>query len=619
MIFAVMSNCTASLPSIFPNRLRRTCLLAAAFVCLLVSAVLAQPAPQSGTATSGAGLAPIRNYISTGWDVLTRSMARCDSVADPKLAAPSVLYLPAELPVPASVQKLQRDCKVDVKHLPIAIRRPGEIDVRNIQPHGLLFLENSYVVPGGRFNEMYGWDSYFIIVGLLRDGRIDLARGMVENFFFEIAHYGTVLNANRTYYLTRSQPPFLTSMIMDVYQAQKASGHEDRAWLEKAYGYASRDYETWNRDPHLAGSTGLSRYYDFGEGPPPEGIQDEAGYYHRVVVYYLAHPDAASNHLVELKQPNSDTVGFTFGLQLCENTQAGSKCDPLKSLALSRDFYKGDRSMRESGFDVSFRFGPFSADTHHYAPICLNSLLYKQEKDLEQMSLLLGKKAESDKWRKRAEDRKQRINQYLWDSQRGLFFDYNFENQSRSSYEFITTFYPLWAGLATPEQAKAVVQNLSAFEQPGGLAMSRHENEGQWDYPYGWAPTQLLAVKGLRRYGYNADADRVSYKFVSMIAENFRRDGTIREKYNVVTRSSETNVGAGYKANVVGFGWTNAAFLEFLHDLPRDQVERLDKEQGQGTVAPASRRLSERTWPAAGGTPAPPSKKSQQSGFRAGD
>src|SRR5256885_12410810 len=220
MIFAVMSNCAASLPSIFPKPFRRTCLRTAVFVCLLVSALWAQPVPQSGTATGGAGLAPIRNYISTGWDVLTRSMSRCDSVADPKLAAPSVLYLPAELAVPPAVQRLQRDCKVDVKHLAIAIRRPGEIDVSNIQPHGLLYLENSYVVPGGRFNEMYGWDSYFIIVGLLRDGRIDLARGMVENFFFEIAHYGTVLNANRTYYLTRSQPPFLTSMIMDVYQAQ---------------------------------------------------------------------------------------------------------------------------------------------------------------------------------------------------------------------------------------------------------------------------------------------------------------------------------------------------------------------------------------------------------------
>jgi alpha,alpha-trehalase len=579
--FPAMSDSTFNLFCVLLNRQRRVLSRTAVIVCLLVTSVWAQTAPQSSTVTAGSGLAPIRNYISNGWDVLTRSMARCDSVADPKLAAPSVLYLPAELAVPPAVQKLQTDCKVDVKHLPIAIRRPGEIDVTNIQPHGLLYLENSYVVPGGRFNEMYGWDSYFIIVGLLRDGRIDLARGMVENFFFEIAHYGTVLNANRTYYLTRSQPPFLTTMIMDVYQAQKTSGHEDPGWLEKAYGYASRDYENWNRAPHLAGSTGLSRYYDFGEGPPPEGLQDEAGYYHRVVSYYLAHPDAATNHLIELKQPNSDTVGFTFALQLCENTQAGSKCDPLKSLALSRDFYKGDRSMRESGFDVSFRFGPFSADTHHYAPICLNSLLYKTEKDLEQMSQILGKKADSEKWRKLAEHRKQRINQYLWDSQRGLFFDYNFENQSRSSYEFITTFYPLWAGLATPEQAKAVVQNLSIFEQPGGLAMSRHESEGQWDYPYGWAPTQLLAVKGLRRYGYNADADRISYNFLSMIAENFRRDATIREKYNVVTRSSETHVGAGYRANVVGFGWTNAAFLEFLHDLPKEQVDRLEKEQGQ--------------------------------------
>ena len=264
MILTGMSDHTCSVFPVLPRRHRRICLRTAVTFCLLVSALWAQAPPQSSAASAGSGLAPIRNYISTGWNVLTRSMA--------------VLYLPAELAVPAAVQKLQTDCKVEVKHLPIVIRRPGEIDVSNLQPHGLLFLENSYVVPGGRFNEMYGWDSHFIIVGLLRDGRIDLARGMVENFFFEIAHYGTVLNANRTYYLTRSQPPFLTSMIMDVYQAQKAAGHEDRPWLEKAYGYASRDYETWNRDPHLAGSTGLSRYYDFGEGPPPEGLQDEAGW-----------------------------------------------------------------------------------------------------------------------------------------------------------------------------------------------------------------------------------------------------------------------------------------------------------------------------------------------------
>jgi alpha,alpha-trehalase len=534
------------------------------------------------------GLAAIRTYIASGWDVLTRSMTRCDSVVDPKLAAPSVLYLPAQFPRPASVEKLHHDCKVEVESLPVAIHQPGEADTQKIEPPGLLFLENPYVVPGGRFNEMYGWDSYFIILGLLRDGRTELARGMVENFFFEIEHYGTVLNANRTYFLTRSQPPFLTSMIMAVDQAEKTAGHEDRGWLAKAFKYASKDYEMWTRDPHLAGTTGLSRYYDFGQGPVAEGLQDETGYYRTVAAYFVNHPERADHDLVETKAngPNPDAIGFPFSLQLCENTQAGSKCDALKSLSLSRDYYKGDRSMRESGFDISFRFGPYSAETHHYAPVCLNSLLYKTEKDLEEISRVLDKKEDAERWRQRAEDRKQRMNRYLWDAVRGQFFDYNFETENRSAYEFASTFYPLWAGLATPEQAAAVEKHLPIFEHPGGLAMSHTETGVQWDYPYGWAPIQLLGIEGLRRYGFTDDADRLSYKFLSMVAENFRRDGTIREKYNVVTRSSETQVTTGYKSNVVGFGWTNGVFLELLDRLPRAQVERLAGEQG-ATPSPA--------------------------------
>ena len=146
------------------------------------------------------------------------------------------------------------------------------------------------MVPGGRFNEMYGWDSYFIIRGLVRDNRVELARDMVENFFFEIAQYGEVLNANRSYYLSRSQPPFLTSMIYSVYDAQKAAGHEDRAWLEKAYGYAVRDHDMWTREPLLAGDTGLSRYFDLGEGPSPESLKDETGHYRDVAAYFLLRP-----------------------------------------------------------------------------------------------------------------------------------------------------------------------------------------------------------------------------------------------------------------------------------------------------------------------------------------
>jgi alpha,alpha-trehalase len=567
-----------------PKNRWRNCLL----VVSLLSCVLLGAPAQAETPQSDQGLNPILTYISNAWDTLTRSMTRCDSVLDPKLTVQSVLYLPADFPTPQGVENLQHDCKIDVGHLPEVIQHPGQADPGKINPPGLLFLENSYVVPGGRFNEMYGWDSYFIMRGLLRDKRTDLARGMVENFFFEIDHYASVLNANRTYFLTRSQPPFLTSMILAVYEADKAAGRDDLDWLGKAYAHASKDYEMWIHDPHLAGSTGLSRYYDFGEGPVPEGLKDENGYYRSVVAYYLNHPQAADHDLVEVKpgDKNPNALWFTFPLNLCEQlpNSTSTHCGLLKTLALARDFYKGDRAMRESGFDISFRFGPFSADTHHYAPVCLNSLLYKTEKDLERMSQLLGRKQDALNWQKRADQRKERINKYLWDGEHGLFVDYDFVTQSRSSYQYITTFYPLWAGLATPEQADALVRKLPIFEQPGGLVQSHYESGAQWDYPYGWAPTNLLAIEGLRRYGFNADADRVSYKFLSTVAENFRRQGTIVEKYNVVTRSSETHVSEGYTQNVVGFGWTNGTFLVLLHALPAEMVGKLAKEQSQAAA-----------------------------------
>jgi len=537
----------------------------------------------SAAEPEGQGLKPILSYISTAWDTLTRSMTNCESFVDPKIKVAPVLYLPAGFPEPPAVQKLTADCNVRVEHLPIEIHRLGEIDTSKIQPHGLLYLENKYVVPGGRFNEMYGWDSYFIVRGLLRSGRVELARGMVDNFFFEIEHYGAMLNANRTYYLTRSQPPFLSSMFVDVYRATPRD-KPDIPWLERAYADLNKDYEMWTRDPHLAGETGLSRYYDFGDGPPAEAVQDESGFYRKVAQYFFLHPAEAGDYVVETKPGTAQAVaGMPYSLQVCDVplTMARPECEKAKQFKLSADYYKGDRSMRESGFDVSFRFGPFGAATHHYAPVCLNSLLYKTEKDLEQISLWLGHGDEAKKWNKRAEERKKLITHYLWNDDQGLFFDFNFQTKRISSYRYATMFYPLWAGLATSEQAKAVVGNLKTFEQPGGLPMSTQEVGTQWDLPYGWGNIEMVAIDGLRRYGYNADADRISYEFLSTVAENFRRDGNIREKYNVVSRSSEAHVELGYEMNVVGFGWTNAAFLELLHGLPKDMVEKLEKEQNQ--------------------------------------
>jgi alpha,alpha-trehalase len=570
---------------LFRMRSCDTCLrriAAAGFAFVLAATPLwASGTPQSSSAERG--LEPIRSYIASGWDSLTRSMTDCKSVVDTKLATPSVLYLPADFDPPDAVQQLQKQCKVEVRHLPTVIHHLGEIDTEKIDPAGLLYLPSKYVVPGGRFNEMYGWDSYFIIRGLVRDNQLDLAQGMVENFFFEIAHYGAVLNANRTYYLTRSQPPFLTSMILAVYEARKAAGNEDRTWLKKAYGYAVRDHALWINESHLAGSTGLARYYDFGNGPAPESLKDETGHLEQVAAYFLSQPGMGRGYIVQKRSSGSPQtlVGPLFALQVCGSTgtMANSQCSPSGSIALAAEYYKGDRAMRESGYDISFRFGPFGASTHHFAPVCLNSLLYKTEQDLAQMSEILGDKKSAEQWRKHATERRDAIQNYLWDAKRGLYFDYDFEKQVQSSYEYVTTFVPMWAGVATPEQAGAIVKNLGVFERPGGLAMSPRETGGQWDYPYAWAPNQLLADEGMRRYGFNEEADRSSYEFLSAVAENFRRDGTIREKYNAATRSSETQVTAGYHVNIVGFGWTNGVFLELLHQLPEKLATRLAQEQ----------------------------------------
>ncbi|MEQ1472647.1 MAG: trehalase family glycosidase [Candidatus Acidiferrum sp.] len=568
-------------------------LLAASFPSLF--SVRAQQSKRE--TKSPQGLAPIRAYISTGWDTLTRSMNECGTVVDTKLAATSVMYLPADFPEPASLKALQKTCKFEVRHLPAVIHHPGEVDANALNPPGLLYLENRYVVPGGRFNEMYGWDSYFIIRGLVSDGRTDLARGMVENFFFEIEHYGNVLNANRSYYLSRSQPPFLTSMILSVYDSEKAAGRENKKWLARAYAFAAKDHDMWTVAPHLAGDTGLSRYFDRGDGPSPESVKDETGHYRDVAAFFMRHPELDDRYLVR-KEPGSatpQTFGAQYSVRVCDSANDASpdiakapghaECEIVEDVALAAEFYKGDRSMRESGYDISFRFGPYGAGTTNFAPVCLNSLLYKTEKDLELMSTALGQPEEAKKWKELAETRKTQMQKYFWDEQHGMFFDYNFAKHERSTYAYVTVFSPLWAGLATPEQAKAVVNNLKIFEHPGGLVMSPHETGGQWDFPYAWAPNQLLANEGMRRYGFNEEADRASYEFLSTVAENFRHDGTIREKYNAVTRSSETAVTAGYHVNIVGFGWTNGVFLNLLHELPKPLAERLAKEQDAAVSA----------------------------------
>jgi len=505
-------------------------------------------------------------------------MTDCHSLVDSKVTANPVLYLPAEVPAPAEVTALVQKCNVRLVTLPRRIEKLGDVRPEELPAAGLLYLPNAYVVPGGRFNEMYGWDSYFIVLGLEADHREALAKGMVDNFLFEIDHYGAVLNANRTYYLTRSQPPFLTSMIRAVYENPKSFGAtpegrtEAKQWLQHAYTLAEKDYSTWLRPEHKAGITGLARFYDFAAGPVPE-MADDSTYYPDVIRWLIAHPEpAAAGFLVKGSEHPDAAETARLKLTSCDlHTSVVCARAWAQGYRLSRDFYEGDRAMRESGFDPSFRFGPFDGATGHYAPVCLNSLLYRYEKDLEHFAHLLANPQDAVRWNHRAKARDVAMQRYLWRPKDGVFADYDFVHAKTSTYAYISSLYPLWAGVATREEATQVVAKLNLFERPGGLSMSNYNSGMQWDEPFGWAPTNWMGVAGLEAMGFRKEAQRIAHNFDATIDEGFARDGTIVEKYNVLAGNSNVQVSTGYKVNQIGFGWSNAVYL------------KMKEVEGQGT------------------------------------
>ncbi len=491
---------------------------------------------------SAAQIQRVLDYIQQTWKTLYRSHqhileAASDSKIDHAPGTPWLIYVSPQEDK-TKIEYSLRQCVSADEWKQIELRvLPDEVE--QIKEHGLLYLPHPYVVPGGRFNEMYGWDSYFIQLGLLRDGEVALAKCMVEQLLYEIEHYGTILNANRTYMLSRSQPPVLTLMVLAQFEHT-----QDRDWLRTILPLVERYYYYWTVPPHLNQATRLSRYYALGEGPSPEVLAseiDDAGqtHYDRVRDYYRHHG-----------VPDYDVTLYYDQEQ-----------DTLTNL-----FYKGDRSMRESGFDITNRFGPFSIDIIHYAPVCLNVLLYRMEQDMAQAYEILGHAELAQTWRDRVSERHQRTDQFLWDEEWGLYFDYNFQTGNRRPYEFATTFYPLWAGMASDAQAEQVVRSLERFEMAGGLLTSTQVSGNQWDAPFGWAPLNLIAVQGLLRYGYTKEARRIAQKFVSMVVKEFDLYGTIVEKYDVCTCSSNVSdeILFGYSSNEIGFGWTNGVFLELL-------------------------------------------------------
>lgn len=512
------------------------------------------PIEQKSEATSEQ-LHDLRLYIKKGWTILERNLGEAlDAISDEKVTASEkarpILYISQKEDISAVEAKLKSICcaehlnQIELRHLPASWR--------DIEHHGLLYLPNHYVVPGGSFNEMYGWDSYFITRGLLCDDEVEFARDMADNLFYQVDKYGTVLNANRTYYLTRSQPPFLSEMALSVFRRSN-----DRQWLARALPAIKAYYRFWTEGPHFVKETGLSRYYDFGDAPAPEVLVHERDgegltHYDRVRQFYSAHGD-------EIKD---------YDLSLFYD-RANDLLTPL--------FYRADRAMRESGNDPSNRFGAFNIGVLEILPVDLNCLLYQMEEDLAEMAAIAGRESEADHWKRRAEARAALINELMWDEERGLYFDYDYRRCERRIYPYVTTFFPMWVGIASREQAARIVENLSLFECAGGLQTSTRITGNQWDAPLGWAPMQLIADEGLRRYGYDAQAKRISINFLSMILKEFIEHGVIVEKYNVARRESDLaqEIKYGYSTNQIGFGWTNAAFVLMYASLSASEREEV--------------------------------------------
>jgi alpha,alpha-trehalase len=495
---------------------------------------------------------PILTYIKQTWTTLMRSdKDLAKAVVDPKFKPGADGKWPLYISRSEDAQLVEEGLRRDMPAAgfqTIGIKQLPE-DMDSLPQQGLLYLPKPYVVPGGRFNEMYGWDSYFIQVGLLKDNELEAAKNMADNFLYQVKYYGKVLNANRTYYLNRSQPPFLTQMVLGVY----ARTH-DKKWLADALPSIEKYYQLWATEPHLTPETGLARYWDFGEGPAPEVLSDEKDaqgrtHYDLIRDYYRTH-DVADYRLDQYYDKTTDQLSMLF--------------------------YKGDRSMRESGFDPSNRFGPFNIDIIHYNPVCLNSLLYLMEMQTAEILNELDRKQEAWGWEAKAGLRARAVNKLMWDEKDGLYYDYDFVEKKVRRYPFLTTFYPLWAGFASKEQAALIVKNLPLFEKTGGLQTSTQLTGNQWDSPFGWAPLQMIAVEGLRRYGYNTEAERISLKFLSLVKREYERAGYIVEKYDVVNGGSDVKaIHFGYSANQVGFGWTNAVFLELLSGLTKEDRDKL--------------------------------------------
>ena len=519
----------------------------------------------------------IREYY---WDGLTRTMDAkgierlIKDTKNETLVSDSLrIYVPFQDELAYDYYKsLEDKFPIQTIKLPAEVS-PEYVKDINVKP-GILALKLStegdrtlgapFVVPGGRFNEMYGWDSYFESVGLLIDGCIKLAIGMADNFQYEIENYGKILNANRSYYLTRTQPPFYSSLIREIFELTR-----DKDWLSSHLRTAIREYNTvWMVPGKRLTNNGLNRYLAEGIGITPEC---EEGHYDAIIL------------------PYAEKLGINIQEYILKY-DSGEIIEPELDL-----YFLHDRSVRESGHDTSYRIDGNCADLNL---VELQAMLYKYETDFSHLvKTVFNDKFEgnsSEYWDRRANHRLEAVNNLLWNEELGVYFDYDHENAVRSTFLSATSLSPMWSGMCSKEQAEKLVKHaLPKLKMKGGVAGCTAESRGeinknrpqrQWDYPNGWAPHQMMIWKGLLNYNYVAEAEELIYRWLYMITRNaVDYNGTIPEKYDVVEATHKVfaeygNVGTDFEyITQEGFGWMNASYQYGLSLLSENLIVKLNQ------------------------------------------
>jgi alpha,alpha-trehalase len=386
----------------------------------------------------------------------------------------------------------------------------------------LIELPRPYVVPGGRFREIYYWDSYFTLLGLAAAGRTQQVENMVANFGYLIDEVGFVPNGNRSYFCSRSQPPFFALMVELLAEVQKDDSAYERflPQLEKEYGFWMAGSDTGGgeavaRAIPIDGGF-LNRYWDDETEPRPESYAED--------------------------------------LALAASTERDD-----------RELFRNIRAACESGWDFSSRWLADAGDlasiaTTRVVPIDLNALMCKLESVIAHAHELLGNSAAADEFRQRAEQRRALLQRLFFSEERGLYTDLLLPDFRQSGIDSLATAYPLFLGLASREQAARVAGSIrQQLLRTGGWAASNVDSGQQWDLPNGWAPLQWVCYRGLLNYGFEADAREGATRWVRNNLAVYGDTGRLMEKYDVVNVGKPA--GGGEYGVQDGFGWTNGVLL----------------------------------------------------------